>query len=206
VLLLAPPFDRGTGDPGYIKGYPPGIRENGAQYTHAATWAVWAAARLGDGERAMSLFRLLNPILRCQDALGVQRYRVEPYVLSGDIYSVPPHTGRGGWSWYSGAAAWLYRAGVEVLLGLKQLGNELEVSPCLPPEWEGYRARLRRGSSWYRLEVSKPPGVSCGEPVIVKDGKRIEGRRIPFLDDGVDHAVEVTLQPAGDWEIDTGQP
>lgn len=193
VLLLAPPFDRGKKDPGYIKGYPPGIRENGGQYTHAATWAVWAAAGLGDGDGAAELFRLLNPILRSDDPAGVRRYLVEPYVLAGDIYSMPPHTGRGGWTWYSGAAAWLYRAGIEAVLGLERHGDELALAPCLPGDWMGYRARIRRGASSYTIDVSKPRGTIQGELTVSLDGRPMQGTRVPFVDDGRDHAVNVAI-------------
>lgn len=188
VLLLAPPFDRSRQDPGYIKGYPPGIRENGGQYTHAAAWAVWAFAMLGDGERAMTLFRLLNPILRTDNAEGMEAYRVEPYVLAGDVYGVAPHTGRGGWTWYSGAAGWLYRAGVEALLGLRRHGDELEIDPCLPEDWAGFSARLRCGKSCYEITVERRTKAEAG-PLVVLDGQRLGDRRIPFRDDGGRHTV-----------------
>ncbi len=197
VLLLAPPFDRGAKDPGYIKGYPPGIRENGGQYTHAATWAVWAAAGLGDGERAMALFRLLNPILRSADPDSAAHYRVEPYVLSGDVYGVPPHAGRGGWTWYSGAAAWLYRAGVEALLGLKRRGDQVEIAPCLPPDWTGYEASLTRGRSRYQVNVRQTRGTEQGEVRLMFDGEKLGGRRFPFVDDGNEHRVDVEIIAAG---------
>jgi len=193
VLLLSPPFDQGKSDPGYIKGYPPGIRENGGQYTHAATWAVWAAAGLGDGDGAMELFRLLNPILRARDPDAVGRYRVEPYVLAGDVYGVPPHAGRGGWTWYSGAAAWMYRAGLEALLGLKRRGDAMEVEPCLPADWPGYRAQIRRGSASYEIELRKPRGLMRGRVDIIFDGARCPGNRFPFVDDNDEHVVQVEL-------------
>ncbi|MDZ7842854.1 MAG: glucoamylase family protein [Gammaproteobacteria bacterium] len=205
VLLLAPPFDRGAKDPGYIKGYPPGIRENGGQYTHAATWAVWAAAGLGDGERAMALFRLLNPVLRSADPDDAVHYRVEPYVLSGDVYGVSPHAGRGGWTWYSGAAAWLYRAGVEALLGLRRRGDQVEMAPCLPPEWKGYEASLTRGRSRYKVNVRQARGTVQGEVSLVFDGEKLSGRRFPFVDDGHEHRVDVEVIAAGPGEgHDTG--
>jgi cyclic beta-1,2-glucan synthetase len=146
----------------------------------------------------MELFRLLNPILRSADPDGVARYRVEPYVLAGDVYSVPPHVGRGGWTWYSGAAAWLYRAGIESLLGLKRRGDRLEVAPCLPPDWPGYRARLRCGGARYHIEASRNPGVSRGDVRIVFDGGETKERRFPFLDDGGEHRVDVQVGPADD--------
>jgi cyclic beta-1,2-glucan synthetase len=193
ILLLTPPFDRGLRDPGYIKGYPPGIRENGAQYTHAATWAVWAAAGLDNGDGAMELFRLINPILRTASPTDVDRYRLEPYVLAGDVYSESPHVGRGGWSWYSGAAAWLYRAGLEALLGLKLRDGELEIDPCLPAAWPGYKARIRRGKAIYRITLDKPVGLQKGKVEIVLDGCTLGGNRMPLVDDGQEHNVRVRM-------------
>ncbi len=199
IQLLTPPFDRGRHDPGYIKGYPPGIRENGAQYTHAATWAVWAMAKIGDGDRAMELFRLLNPILRTDSESDAGRYRVEPYVLAGDIYSVADNRGRGGWSWYTGAAAWLQRAGIEALLGLRRRGDELEIRPCLPGDWDGFEARLGLGGSWYvvRVEVlgNGEDGEvgEVGEVGVRFDGVARDGWVVPFLDDGGEHLVEVRV-------------
>jgi cyclic beta-1,2-glucan synthetase len=198
ILLLEPPFDSGNKDPGYIKAYPQGVRENGGQYTHAATWAVWAAAESGDAEGAFTFFRLLNPVIRSTQAAGMEHYRVEPYVLAGDIYGIPPHTGRGGWSWYSGAAAWLYRAGIEALLGLKQRDDQVELRPCLPGDWSGYRAQLRCGRSSYRLEVKKRGGAGPGDLSITLDGRRLKGDCFPFIDDGLDHVVTATLIPVVD--------
>ncbi len=128
--------------PGYIKGYLPGVRENGAQYTHAATWVVLANALLGDGQRAFELFQLLNPIEHTRDPAAVQRYKLEPYVLAGDVFSQPPLAGRGGWSWYTGSAAWLYRVGLEFILGLKRSGERLTLDPCIPPAVERFRDDL----------------------------------------------------------------
>src|SRR5690606_12264034 len=126
-LLFTPPFDKTPHNPGYIKGYPPGLRENGGQYSHAAMWAILAFAELGDGDRAASLFSLLNPINHARTAAAVERYKVEPYVVAADVYSVAPHTGRGGWTWYTGSAAWMYRAGIEGILGLRREGRALVI-------------------------------------------------------------------------------
>ncbi|WP_323844226.1 GH36-type glycosyl hydrolase domain-containing protein [Microbulbifer magnicolonia] len=197
ILLLEPAFDRTKKDPGYIKGYPPGIRENGGQYTHAATWAVWAAAGLGHSERAWHLFNLLNPITHTADAEGVQRYRTEPYVLAGDVYGVPPHVGRGGWTWYSGASGWLYRGALEALLGARILdGDSLEIKPCLPQSWESYRLSLRFGASRYDIEVRNCGG--CPEKIaeLTLDGEQVSGERIPLADDGAEHRVSVVFEPA----------
>jgi len=193
IKLLAPPFDTGREEPGYIKGYPPGIRENGAQYTHAATWSVLAMARLGEGEQAMKLFRLLNPLLRTNNLKECDHYRLEPYVLAGDIYSVGKNRGRGGWSWYTGAAAWLYRCGLEALLGLKRQGDSMSIDPCLPPEWPGFSARLRLGQSSYKIEVSRVPGATEDEVNVSLDGVRQTSNRFAYVDDGQEHRVDVQL-------------
>jgi len=195
ILLLTPPFQRTSKDPGYIKEYPPGIRENGGQYSHAATWAVWASAALGDAEQAMRWFGLLNPIARVTSPAAVAHYRVEPYVLAGDVYGAPPHTGRGGWTWYSGAAGWLYRAGVEALLGLTRHGDALELAPCLPRDWPGYRAQLRCGASRYEITVTNHMTSGASVVALVVDGRPLPGNRLPFIDDGQAHRVEVQLQP-----------
>ncbi len=144
VLLLAPPFDRSVPSPGYIRAYPPGIRENGGQYTHAATWLGWAFAALGDGDRAEWVFRMLDPIRHAATRADAEHYAVEPYVLAGDVCGTPPHTGRGGWTWYTGSAAWLYRLGLEAILGLRRRGGRLAAEPCLPSAWPGFEAALRQ--------------------------------------------------------------
>ncbi len=171
VLLLAPPFDRTLHDPGYIRAYPPGVRENGGQYTHAATWLGWAWSALGDGERATRIFRLLNPILKTTTDADVARYRVEPYVLAGDVYGSAPWVGRGGWSWYTGAAGWDYRLGVEAILGLRREGERgLRVEPCVPPTWSGFEAWVRLGGQELHVKVENPDGVSSGVRSITVDG------------------------------------
>ena len=155
ALLFAPPFDRTAKDPGYIKGYPPGLRENGGQYSHAAMWAVLAWTRLGDGGRAAELFALLNPVNHALAPAAVERYRVEPYVVAADVYSVAPHTGRGGWTWYTGAAGWMYQAGVEGILGIRREGASLVIDPCLPPEWPGYEGRVTVADTRYHIRVTR---------------------------------------------------
>ncbi|WP_197463096.1 GH36-type glycosyl hydrolase domain-containing protein [Microbulbifer thermotolerans] len=192
ILLLTPAFDRTKKDPGYIKGYPPGIRENGGQYTHAATWAVWAAAGLGQSERAWHLFNLINPITHTSDAAGVHRYRTEPYVLAGDVYGVPPHVGRGGWTWYSGASGWLYRGAIEALLGLQMVGGDtLEIRPCLPDSWSHYRVHLRFKSSCYEIDVHNCGGCPSRMAEVTLDGVTLDDERIPLVDDGTKHRVKV---------------
>ncbi|SDK18358.1 GH36-type glycosyl hydrolase domain-containing protein [Microbulbifer yueqingensis] len=199
VLLLAPPFNRTKKDPGYIKGYPPGIRENGGQYTHGATWAVWAAAALGQGERAHQLFSYLNPITHSADPESMATYRTEPYVLAGDVYGVPPHVGRGGWTWYTGAAGWLYRGALEALLGLRILnGDSLEIHPCLPRAWNSYRVSLRFGRSSYDVEVQNCGGCPENLSELTLDGEGCAGKRVPLVDDGERHRVTAVFEPVSE--------
>ena len=156
--------------PGYIKGYVPGIRENGGQYTHAATWVVQAFAMLGQGNRAVELFRLLNPILNAPRPEAVERYRVEPYVVAADVYSEPPHTGRGGWTWYTGSAGWLYRVGLESILGFRLHGDRLTIDPCISSAWPGYTIVYRYGTAKYRIHVANPHRVEKGVDRVELDG------------------------------------
>ena len=142
ILLLTPPFDRTALDPGYIKGYIPGVRENGGQYTHAAAWVVLALARLGSGDEAVELFHMLNPINHTRTASQVERYMTEPYAVAADVYNHPAHRGRGGWTWYTGSAGWMYRVGLEGMLGLVRRGASFALEPCIPSSWPGYRHRL----------------------------------------------------------------
>ncbi|MDQ6634647.1 MAG: hypothetical protein M3Z10_07800 [Gemmatimonadota bacterium] len=194
VLLLTPPFDKTELEPGYIKGYVPGIRENGGQYTHAAVWSVIAFAELGDGDRAAELFAMLNPINHSSTPRDVQRYRVEPYVSVGDIYSEPPHVGRGGWTWYSGSAGWMYRAGVEWLLGIRVRGTRLLIEPCIPAAWPGFRVALRHRSARYDIRVENPGGVCHGAATISLDGIALgETNVLSLADDGHAHQVRVVM-------------
>ena len=149
VQLLDPPFDKSALDPGYIRGYVPGVRENGGQYTHAAVWAAMAFAALGDGARAWELTAMINPVNHALTDEGARRYMVEPYVVAADVYALPPHTGRGGWTWYTGSAGWMYRLVVESLLGLNREADHLRLAPCLHPEWEGFAMRYRFGGTLY---------------------------------------------------------
>ena len=160
--LFTPPCNRATVDPGYVSSYPPGIRENGGQYTHAAAWTVIALAQLDQGDRAAGLFRLLNPINKTRTETDTQRYRVEPYAVAADVYAAPPHVGRGGWTWYTGAAGWLYRAGLESILGMRIEGDTLWVNPCIPGAWPGFEVRYRHGETPYVIEVSNPPYIPSG--------------------------------------------
>lgn len=195
VLLLTPPFDAGEKDPGYIKGYLPGVRENGGQYTHGAVWLAWAFARLGDGERAHALFDLLNPVRHADTREAAERYVVEPYAVAADVYGVPPHVGRGGWSWYTGSAGWLYRLGLDALLGIRRHGDELEIAPCIPPTWPGFEVDYRVGDAVYRIEVVNPDGVARGPVTLELDGAPLPGRRLPLRDDGAAHRVLARMEP-----------
>ena len=194
ALLFTPPFDHTPREPGYIKGYPPGVRENGGQYSHAAMWAVLAFAKLGDGARAAELFALLNPINHSRSPEQAARYAVEPYVVAADVYSTAPHAGRGGWSWYTGAAGWMYRAGVEGILGLRREGDTLVVQPCIPPEWPGFEARIDLQGVRLEIGVARGPGgpsaMLDGAEVAVIDG----AVRLPL--DGTPHVLQVILQQA----------
>ena len=195
ILLFTPPFDRASMDPGYIKGYPPGIRENGGQYTHAAIWAVMAFAALGDGDKANELFSILNPINRASTRAGVHRYKVEPYVAAADVYAEYPHVGRGGWTWYTGSAGWMYRAGLEWLLGFRLRGAVLHLDPCIPRAWRRFEITFRYHASRYEIRVENPNGVTRGISRIEVDGSPLAGPggSVPLTSDGDTHRVRVVL-------------
>ena len=185
MRLLWPPFDGHGPDAGYIGAYPPGIRENGGQYTHGVLWTVMALAMTGEAERAHALLAKINPIHHGMDPEGIARYAVEPYVLAGDVYSGPEHAGRGGWSWYTGAAGWMYRIVVEHLLGFRLEGDQLRIAPCVPAAWKRYTITYRRGGSTYRIEV-EPAGE---DRVLVLDGKALSQDFVRLVDDGRTHVV-----------------
>jgi cyclic beta-1,2-glucan synthetase len=187
ILLLSPPFDKSAMDPGYIKGYLPGVRENGAQYTHAALWVVQATALMGNGDRALELFQMINPLERTGDAHAAERYRGEPYVVAADVYNSPSQHGRGGWTWYTGSASWMYRVGLETILGFVKRGNTLRIEPRVPRSWPEYSIEYRHGTSVYAIVVRPGGGTSA-----TMDGKKLEGLEIPLVDDGVRHEVVVT--------------
>jgi cyclic beta-1,2-glucan synthetase len=195
ALLFAPPFDKAVGEPGYIKGYPPGLRENGGQYTHGAIWMIIAEAIQGDGEKAAALFRMINPLNHTATADDVARYKVEPYVVAADIYSAAGQVGRGGWTWYTGSAGLLYRAGVEWILGLRKEGETLRIDPCIPASWPGFRVTFRHGASTYEISVDNSPGVAS----ITIDGKVVSSSPpvIQLVDDGASHQVAVRLGHVG---------
>jgi cyclic beta-1,2-glucan synthetase len=195
ALLFAPPFDKTVLDPGYIKGYPPGLRENGGQYSHAAMWAVLAFTKLNAREAADELFRLLNPINHARTPEEVERYKVEPYVIAADVYSVPPHVGRGGWTWYTGAAGWMYRAGIEGILGVRREGGFLVVDPCIPDAWPEFEVSVNVASTRYEIQVKNSSDVSHDGHHCVLDGENIEcseGQiRVPL--DGRKHNLQISL-------------
>jgi cyclic beta-1,2-glucan synthetase len=193
VLLFTPPFDKTERDPGYIKSYPPGVRENGGQYTHAAIWSVMAYAMLGEGDQAVELLRMLNPIKRTTSRTGVYAYKVEPYVLAADIYAESPHARRGGWTWYTGAAGWFYRAGLESVLGLQVQGEQLLFNPCIPRSWRTYSISYQHQSSFYEMTIENPDGRSRGVSLIELDGIAQPTNRITLQDDGQKHSVRVIM-------------
>ena len=192
VQLLDPPFDKSGMNPGYIKGYVPGVRENGGQYTHAAIWAAMAFAKLNDGPRAWEVFDMINPINHSNSAEAIATYKVEPYVIAADVYAVSPHTGRGGWTWYTGSAGWMYRLIVESLLGLRREANMLRLEPCLPMDWQGYTLHYRHGETRYRIAVSQD-GAERGKTRVIVDGTEQSEPAIPLVDDRQDHSVEVRI-------------
>ena len=193
VLVLTPPFDQSAQEPGYIKGYPPGVRENGGQYTHAAVWTIMALARLGNGDEAVELFHLLNPINHTRGAANVERYKTEPYAVAGDVYAHPAHAGRGGWTWYTGSAGWMYRAGLESILGLKRHGASFELDPCIPTAWPEYSIAWRFGRARYEIFVSNPAHRCRGIAEAELDGRPVDPAAIPLVDDGGTHQVRVVL-------------
>jgi cyclic beta-1,2-glucan synthetase len=206
ALLFTPPFNRTPLDPGYIKAYPPGIRENGGQYTHAAIWTVIALALLGEGDRAAGLFQMLNPISHASTRAAVQRYKVEPYVVAADIYSVAPHVGRGGWTWYTGSAAWMYRAALEWLLGFRLEGASLLLEPCIPSTWPRVEIAFRYRTARYEIVIENSGEVCRGVRSTQLDGHTLPPgtSRIPLVDDSRVHAVRLVLGPPESVAPSTG--
>ncbi len=197
VLLLTPPFDRSNPSPGYIQGYPPGVRENGGQYTHAALWLAMALARQGDGTGAAKILRMLNPIERTRDPETVWRYGVEPYVVAADVYRLPGRIGQGGWSWYTGSAAWMYRAWVEEVLGLKVRGDHMRLDPVIPGWWDGFHLRYRHGEAIYEIQVENPEHCERGVSWVEMDGQRMRDGVIPLGRDLVKHRLLVHMGKPG---------
>ncbi|HSC10640.1 MAG TPA: glycosyl hydrolase family 65 protein, partial [Rhodanobacteraceae bacterium] len=195
IRLLDPPFDKSHLDPGYIKGYLPGVRENGGQYTHAAIWASMAFAALGDAERACELLGMINPVNHSlsEDAMNI--YKVEPYVATADVYAEPPHVGRGGWSWYTGSAGWLYRLIAESILGLQLEGDVLRITPCIPRSWDGFSVTYRYRETTYEIAVTQITSATSSSRLLL-DGEELTGQTVPLANDGITHAVSLTLSRA----------
>jgi cellobiose phosphorylase len=194
VELFAPPFDKSRMDPGYIRGYIPGVRENGGQYTHGAIWAAIAFAQMGDSERAWELFGMLNPIRHGGTAEGIAVYKVEPYVVAADVYAVSPHKGRGGWTWYTGSAGWMYRLLIETLLGVTLEGGRLRLAPLLPRAWAGFKIHYRYRQTVYHITVSRHSPDSADGCMLSVDGTEMAEGAIPLSDDHNEHAVEVKVR------------
>jgi len=193
VLLFEPPFNTAEPSPGYIKGYPPGVRENGGQYTHAAIWLAMAMARKGDGERAVQLLRLLNPVEHARDAAAAWHYGVEPYVVAADVYRLTGRVGQGGWSWYTGSAAWMYRAWIEEIFGLEVRGGEMRINPVIPGSWPGFNLSYRHGEAIYAVKVENPYGFERGVAWVEMDGQHVAGGVIPLERGLVKHQVIVRM-------------
>jgi cyclic beta-1,2-glucan synthetase len=193
IKLLTPPFDRTDKNPGYIKGYPPGIRENGGQYTHAATWVIIAAALMGRGTEALELFELINPINSTQDPKRIEAYRGEPYVLCGDVYSEGNLKGRAGWSWYTGSSGWLYQAGLEYIVGLKIRSGHFTVDPTIPAEWKRFMVTYKRGDRIFDITVNNQGGVERGVVQIIVNGTTLQDKQIPFESPDYRERVQVEV-------------
>ncbi len=193
ILLFTPPFDDSDLQPGYIKGYVPGVRENGGQYTHAATWVINAFALMGDGDMAWKLYHLINPINHTRTSIECSKYKVEPYVMAADVYSTHPHIGRGGWTWYTGAAGWMYKVGLENILGLRKNKDKLIIDPCIPKDWNEYTMKYKYKNTSYNIMIKNPEKVNRNVKSIVLDGKEVEYKHITLVDDHMDHNIEVFL-------------
>ncbi len=196
VRLLDPPFDTSALDPGYIKGYVPGVRENGGQYTHAAIWIAMAFAELGDARRAWDVWTLINPLTHGASRTAIEAYKVEPYVVAADVYAVAPHVGRGGWTWYTGSAGWMYRLVLESLLGFRLEGERLRIEPCLPMDWRGFTVHYRFRETVYHIDVHQTPHAT-GDQRLSLDGNAQPDMAVPLVDDRVEHKVDVWVRARG---------
>ncbi len=204
IQLLDPPFDRSNLDPGYIRGYVPGVRENGGQYTHGAIWAAMAFAAMGDRDRAWELMTMINPVRHSQTPEGMATYKVEPYVIAADVYALPPHNGRGGWSWYTGSAGWMYRLISESLLGLTLERGCLRFAPCLPADWTAFTMRYRYGETTYAIAIRQTfaaAGEGKQRAEITVDGVAQADGSVHLVDDRAAHDVLVEVRPASRSEV-----
>ena len=193
VLLFTPPFDKTPHDPGYIKGYPPGVRENGGQYTHGSLWVPLALARRGEGDKAVAILRMMNPVEHAHTPEDVERYKTEPYVVAADIYALEGHVGRGGWTWYTGSAAWMYRVWLEEVFGFHLRGDKLTLNPCIASEWNGLTLRYRYRSARYEIVIENPHHVCTGVEAVELDGKAVIDKIVALKDDGQEHTVHVRM-------------
>ncbi|NMA86933.1 MAG: glycosyl transferase, partial [Tissierellia bacterium] len=189
IALLTPAFDNIDLDPGYIKSYVPGVRENGGQYTHAAIWVIQAFALLGEGDKAYELFKMINPINHSKSLIECAKYKVEPYVMAADVYTNPQHLGRGGWTWYTGSSGWMYKVGLENILGFRIEKNKLYINPCIPKDWEKFSIRYKYGSTYYNIEIQNKKG----EKSIILDGVVLDKDYIDLVDDKVEHFIAVKI-------------
>jgi cyclic beta-1,2-glucan synthetase len=194
IMLLTPPFDKSVPNPGYIKGYLPGIRENGGQYTHAATWNIIAYAKLGEGDMAYKLFRILNPANHAHVFSASMKYRLEPYVMPADVYSGFPYAGSGGWSWYTGSAGWMYQALIRWILGVRRKGDRLFINPVIPREWKEYSLEYRHGETKYFIKVENPDGISRGKIYITHNGQDVTDEGIVLCDENSEHKIKVIIR------------
>ena len=192
IQLLDPPFDKSDLNPGYIKGYVPGVRENGGQYTHAAIWVAMAFAALGDSRRAWELLAMINPVNHASSPKRLETYKVEPYVVAADVYALSPHTGRGGWTWYTGSAGWMYRLIVESLLGLRLEVDTLRFAPCLPTDWKAFKLHYRYRETIYHITVQQTRDED-GESSVTVDGIERRDMTIPLVDDRQEHSAVVRI-------------
>jgi cellobiose phosphorylase len=194
IQLFDPPFDKSALEPGYIKAYIPGVRENGGQYTHGAIWTAMAFAIMGEHERAWELFTLLNPVHHGDSPGKIAIYKVEPYVVAADVYAVAPHTGRGGWTWYTGSASWMYRLLVETLLGANLEGDQLRLEPRMPESWTTYKIHYRYRQTVYHITVIRHGEGSSGADLLTLDGVELPGTTLPLLDDQREHHAELKVR------------
>jgi cellobiose phosphorylase len=192
IKLFDPPFDKSNLEPGYIKGYLPGVRENGGQYTHAAVWTVMAYAAMHDNARAWELFNLINPVHHGDTAEKISTYKVEPFVMAADVYGVSPHIGRGGWTWYTGSAGWTYRLITESLLGLHLHVDTLHFTPCIPAEWKSYKIHYRYRETFFHITINNPAGGKVIKRVVL-DGTEQADQSVHLVDDRNQHYAEVEL-------------
>jgi len=194
IQLFDPPFDKSALDPGYIKGYIPGVRENGGQYTHGAIWTAMAFALMGENDHAWELFSMLNPIHHGATPEQIAVYKVEPYVVAADVYAVAPHTGRGGWTWYTGSAGWMYRLLIETLLGVNLEGDQLRLTPRMPKSWTSYKIHYRFRQTVYHITITRLDADTEDANQLLLDGKELAAKTVPLVDDRQEHFVEMKVR------------